>query len=85
MSLQIRGGLQEEACSLHVPCLILRSTTERPEAVEAKANILYTGDDPEELKHAMAEVHHRPRGWLDPLGDGRTASRVAEISSEQLK
>lgn len=42
------GGVQEESCILNVPCITLRDNTERPETLEAGANIL-AGTKPETI------------------------------------
>jgi len=75
------GGVQEEAPSLGKPVLVMRETTERPEAVEAgvvklvgtnrqeivqTANILIE-DSVEYQKMSMAH---------NPYGDGRSAERI---------
>ncbi len=78
------GGLQEEAPSLGKPVLVLRATTERPEAVEAGvarlvgterdricANVNELLDD----AHAYAAM---ARG-VNPYGDGRAAQRIVDI------
>jgi UDP-N-acetylglucosamine 2-epimerase (non-hydrolysing) len=79
------GGIQEEAPSLGKPILVLRETTERPEAIEAgcarlvgtareavTAEALRLLDDPASYA-AMARV-------ANPFGDGRAAERiVAEV------
>jgi UDP-N-acetylglucosamine 2-epimerase (non-hydrolysing) len=75
------GGVQEEAPSLGKPVLVLRATTERPEAVEAgvakligtDAAVLYDEatrllDDPD-LYAGMANA-------VSPFGDGRAAERI---------
>ncbi len=77
------GGIQEEAPSLGKPVLVLRDTTERPEAVEA-GTVKLVGTDEERIYQtayclltdkreydAMAEA-------VNPYGDGRSASRIAE-------
>jgi len=78
------GGVQEEAPSLGVPVLVLRKTTERPEAAQAGlARIIGTACDAivqhaEELlrdRHA----HHRMATAVNPYGDGRASKRIAEI------
>ena len=83
------GGIQEEAPSLGKPVLVLRETTERPEAVEAGtarlvgsderaivdgANLLL--DDPEEYRK-MSRLHN-------PYGDGFASNRIAGAISEYL-
>lgn len=74
------GGVQEETTFLAVPCLTLRSTTERPATVKEGSNIL-VGDDPERLYPLLAGIRarterrrRRPRLW-----DGRSAERIAKI------
>ena len=78
------GGIQEEAPSLGKPVLVMRDTTERPEAVEAgtvrlvgtdRARIVAEAarllDDPD-AHAAMARAHN-------PYGDGHAAARIAGI------
>ncbi|GAC1352685.1 MAG: UDP-N-acetylglucosamine 2-epimerase (non-hydrolyzing) [Polyangiales bacterium] len=73
------GGVQEEACILHVPCVTLRSNTERPETLTVGANVLCDGIDARAIEGAVATMLARPRTWATPFGDGKTASRVADI------
>lgn len=75
------GGLQEEAPSLGKPVLVLRETTERPEAVRAGTARLAGTDsgrivemtaallDDDDAYQAMARVNN-------PFGDGRAAERI---------
>jgi UDP-N-acetylglucosamine 2-epimerase (non-hydrolysing) len=78
------GGVQEEAPSLGKPVLVMRNTTERPEAVEA-GTVKLVGTDAEtivenvnlllnnnEIYNKMAESHN-------PYGDGRACERIVEI------
>lgn len=78
------GGVQEEAPSLGKPVLVMRETTERPEAVEAgtvqlvgtdRARIVATAnrllDDPDAYE-AMSKAHN-------PYGDGHAAGRIAAV------
>jgi UDP-N-acetylglucosamine 2-epimerase (non-hydrolysing) len=76
------GGLQEEACCLHVPCVTLRDNTERPESVEVGANML-AGADPERIVEATLTMRSRPRDWPNPFGDGRSGPRIVEILSRR--
>jgi UDP-N-acetylglucosamine 2-epimerase (non-hydrolysing) len=78
------GGVQEEAPSLGVPVLVLRKTTERPEAAEAGlARIVGTNPDTivkhvnELLEDALA--YRRMTTAINPFGDGRASERIAEV------
>jgi UDP-N-acetylglucosamine 2-epimerase (non-hydrolysing) len=73
------GGVQEEACTLRVPCVTLRANTERPETVAVGANRLCFPSEASELRAAVDAALRAPRGWPNPLGDGRAAVRVADI------
>jgi UDP-N-acetylglucosamine 2-epimerase (non-hydrolysing) len=78
------GGIQEEAPSLGKPVLVMRDTTERPEAVDAGTVRLVGTDrarivaevsrllDDEDAHRAMARAHN-------PYGDGQAARRIADI------
>jgi UDP-N-acetylglucosamine 2-epimerase (non-hydrolysing) len=76
------GGLQEEAPALGLPLLVLRDTTERPEAIEAGVATL-VGADPWKIAGAARAVLRDPRvaAWmgrrLDLFGDGHAAARIA--------
>jgi UDP-N-acetylglucosamine 2-epimerase (non-hydrolysing) len=83
------GGLQEEAPALGKPVLVLRRTTERPEAVDAgTAKLIGTGtadivreaslllDDPAAYE-AMARAHN-------PFGDGQASGRIVEAARRLL-
>jgi UDP-N-acetylglucosamine 2-epimerase (non-hydrolysing) len=72
------GGIQEEACALHVPCVTLRENTERPESVEVGANQV-AGTQPERIVRATREMIERPRTWANPFGDGHAAERILDV------
>jgi len=69
------GGLQEEACCLGVPCVTLRDNTERPESVEAGANVL-AGGEPERIVACARTMITRRGGWVNPFGDGHAGERI---------
>lgn len=83
------GGLQEEAPSLGKPVLVLRRTTERPEAVEAgTAKLIGTSSEAieretclllenSEAYAAMAKAHN-------PFGDGKASERIVATSAAYL-
>ena len=80
------GGIQEEAPSLGKPVLVMRDTTERPEAVRAGTVRLVGTDkrrivaeahrllDEEQAYEVMSKAHN-------PYGDGRAAARIAAVIS----
>ncbi len=72
------GGLQEEACCLHVPCVTLRDNTERPESVEVGANML-AGADPERIVAATRAMRAKTRDWPNPFGDGQSGLRIVDL------
>jgi len=75
------GGIQEEAPSLGKPVLVLRDTTERPEAVEA-GTVLKVGTSAEAIfKESLklltdAEEYQRRAAAVNPYGDGRAVERI---------
>ncbi|MBC2905877.1 non-hydrolyzing UDP-N-acetylglucosamine 2-epimerase [Streptomyces cupreus] len=83
------GGIQEEAPSLGKPALVLRTTTERPEAVEVGAARLI-GTDPEVIVESATELlddpalYRRMAGAGNPFGDGRAADRVLAQLAEDF-
>ncbi len=75
------GGLQEEACSLGVPCVTLRDNTERPESVEVGANVL-VGANPDRIVAGARAMQGKARGWPNPFGDGRSGERIVSILTD---
>jgi UDP-N-acetylglucosamine 2-epimerase (non-hydrolysing) len=80
------GGIQEEGPSLGKPVLVLRDTTERPEAVAA-GTVRLVGTDTAGIVGATRTLLHDPRAYramanaVNPYGDGRAAERtVAAIA-----
>ncbi|QIS17620.1 non-hydrolyzing UDP-N-acetylglucosamine 2-epimerase [Nocardia terpenica] len=75
------GGIQEEAPTLGKPTLVLRTTTERPEAIEAGAAILI-GTDPDAIVAAANTLlddqtaYQRMANAGNPFGDGHAADRI---------
>jgi len=78
------GGIQEEAPSLGKPVLVMRQTTERPEAIEAGvAKLVGTSRDSiikstEELLQHSNE-YNRMASRSNPFGDGRASERIVNI------
>jgi UDP-N-acetylglucosamine 2-epimerase (non-hydrolysing) len=82
LTLTDSGGVQEEACAQQVPCITLRPNTERPETITVGANMLCDSISPGVLEKAVGAMLQRPRNWPNPLGDGRTGERVAELLTD---
>ncbi|HVC92141.1 MAG TPA: UDP-N-acetylglucosamine 2-epimerase (non-hydrolyzing) [Pirellulales bacterium] len=78
------GGVQEEAPSLGKPVLVMRDTTERPEAVEAGAAQL-VGTSVEAIVAAVVKLlsdpaeYARRQAVVNPFGDGLAAARIIDL------
>jgi len=76
------GGVQEEAPSLGKPVLVMRDTTERPEAVDAGTVKLVGTDEAAIIGEAsllLDDPHAYARMAMahNPYGDGKAAGRIA--------
>lgn len=75
------GGIQEEAPALGKPVLVIRDTTERPEAIEAGTSRLI-GTRRQEVYHAVCRLlddtdeYHRMKQAVNPFGDGHASERI---------
>ena len=74
------GGIQEETTYLRVPCLTMRSNTERPITVSMGTNVL-VGSDTGKLKTELLKVLEGKGkvGDIPPLWDGRAGERIADV------
>ena len=78
------GGIQEEAPSLKKPVLVMRDTTERPEAVEA-GTVILVGTDKEKIVNNVRQLltdstHYQQMAKaINPYGDGKACERIVEI------
>ena len=72
------GGVQEEACILRVPCVTLRTSTERPETAQVGANIV-AGYRPKDILRAAQRMVRKPRRWKNPFGDGKASERILRV------
>ncbi|MEM0449592.1 MAG: UDP-N-acetylglucosamine 2-epimerase (non-hydrolyzing) [Methanomassiliicoccales archaeon] len=77
------GGVQEEACILHVPCVTVRQSTERPETVEVGANTI-AGIDSSKIEIAAQKMMSSERNWKNPFGDGNSAKRIVHTCLKTL-
>ena len=83
------GGVQEEAPSLGKPVLVMRETTERPEAVTA-GTVKLVGTD-KDLIIAEAEtllrdesVYMKMSRAHNPYGDGKASQRIVNFLKQKL-
>ena len=83
------GGLQEEAPTLGKPVLVMRTETERPEAV-ASGTAKLVGPDATKIVAEAERLLHDPAAYeqmahaISPYGDGRAAERIVQILLEKL-
>lgn len=75
MILTDSGGIQEEACILQIPCITLRTTTERPESIEVGGNILMSKNLLDDFQKMLLV----DRNWKNPFGDGDSGERILKI------
>jgi len=83
------GGIQEEAPSLGKPVLVMRDTTERPEAVEA-GTVKLVGTDTQTIVNELVklltdtEAYETMSRAHNPYGDGLACKRIATVLAEKL-
>lgn len=78
------GGVQEEAPSLGKPVIVMRDTTERPEAVDA-GTVLLVGTETDAMASAAERLlddsafYDKMAHAVNPYGDGKASERIADI------
>lgn len=83
------GGLQEEAPSLGKPVLVLRDTTERPEALQA-GTVKLVGTNQDKIYKAARQLLTEPEEYekmaraINPYGDGKASRRIVKVITEFL-
>ena len=83
------GGIQEEAPAFGKPVLVMRDTTERPEAIEAGTAKLI-GTHRQSIIDAVSDLltnsehYQRMAMAKNPFGDGHAAERIADFCSSNL-
>tara|TARA_B100001175_G_scaffold249901_1_gene217023 strand:+ start:1695 stop:2795 length:1101 start_codon:yes stop_codon:yes gene_type:complete len=78
------GGVQEEACILKVPLVTIRNSTERPETIKIKCNILCK-PNPNILKLNIKKMLLNRINWKNPYGNGNAAVKSYKIINNFLK
>ena len=83
------GGVQEEAPGLGKPVLVMRDTTERPEAVEA-GTVMLVGTDKNKIINGVSDLVNNINGLYDsmshaenPYGDGKACDRIVKWLMKQ--
>ena len=80
------GGIQEEAPGLGKPVLVMRDTTERPEALES-GTVHLVGTDYDKIMNEVstlledAEAYAKMSQAVNPYGDGFACPRIADALS----
>ncbi len=83
------GGIQEEAPALGKPVLVMRETTERPEAVEA-GTVELVGTDPEKIIAKTEEIlrqgalYEQMKKAHNPYGDGNASERIRKYFLDKV-
>ena len=83
------GGIQEEAPGLGKPVLVMRDTTERPEALEA-GTVRLVGTDCGRIASEVSSLMDSPDAYtrmsraVNPYGDGRACPRIVEFIDNRL-
>jgi UDP-N-acetylglucosamine 2-epimerase (non-hydrolysing) len=83
------GGIQEEAPSLGKPVLLMRDTTERPEAVEA-GTVILVGTDVSVIVNEVNKLLHDSKHYAqmseakNPFGDGNASQLISDYLSIEL-
>ncbi|OEC84607.1 non-hydrolyzing UDP-N-acetylglucosamine 2-epimerase [Acinetobacter sp. YK3] len=83
------GGIQEEAPSLGRPVLVMRETTERPEAVEA-GTVRLVGTDIDKIGSAVSELIENKKIYAamaeahNPYGDGTACQQIINFMKAKL-
>ena len=83
------GGIQEEAPSLGKPVLVMRDTTERPEALAA-GTVKLVGTDFDKIVGEVSTLLDNPAEYakmsqaVNPYGDGKACERITNILKTQI-
>ncbi|MDD3591338.1 MAG: UDP-N-acetylglucosamine 2-epimerase (non-hydrolyzing) [Sulfurovum sp.] len=84
------GGVQEEAPSLGKPVLVMRDTTERPEALEA-GTVKLVGTDSELIRSEAQKLIDDPAAYeamsraSNPYGDGKACQKIVDFLTARIR
>lgn len=84
------GGIQEEAPGLGKPVLVMRDTTERPEAL-ASGTVRLVGTDHDKIVHEVSTLlddvaaYEKMSKAVNPYGDGKACGRIVNILKEGIQ
>lgn len=84
------GGIQEEAPGLGKPVLVMRDTTERPEALEA-GTVKLVGTNYDKIVAEVSELldnkthYEQMSKAVNPYGDGKACERIVDFLRKQMK
>ena len=82
------GGIQEEAPGLGKPVLVMRDTTERPEAL-ASGTVHLVGTDYDKIMNEVSTllddsvVYNKMSKAVNPYGDGLACHRIVEVLADK--
>lgn len=83
------GGIQEEAPGLGKPVLVMRDTTERPEAL-ASGTVHLVGTDYQKIMNEVStlledeQAYEKMSKAVNPYGDGKACERIVKSLSKNL-
>ena len=83
------GGIQEEAPGLGKPVLVMRDTTERPEALTL-GTVHLVGTDYDKIMNEVsillddAAAHEKMSKAVNPYGDGQACRRIADVLADKV-
>jgi UDP-N-acetylglucosamine 2-epimerase (non-hydrolysing) len=77
------GGVQEEACILGVPCVVLRDFSDRPETIGVGAAML-AGTNSDKILFAANQMLTTKKNWENPFGDGNAGKKILDILNGEL-
>lgn len=83
------GGIQEEAPGLGKPVLVMRDTTERPEALKS-GTVHLVGTDYEKIMNEVSvllenqEAYEKMSKAVNPYGDGLACTRIVEVLKQNI-